>query len=39
MSEEKRRRFSREFKLALIARLEAGESGTVLNYLNYGDIA
>jgi len=30
MSQEKRRRFSREFKLALIARLEAGESGTVL---------
>ena len=30
MSQEKRRSFSREFKLAVIARLEAGESGTAL---------
>ena len=30
MSEEKRRRFSREFKLRVIERLEAGESGTAL---------
>jgi transposase-like protein len=30
MSEEKRRRFSREFKLGVIERLEAGESGTAL---------
>ena len=30
MSMSERRRFSREFKLALIARLEAGESGTAL---------
>ena len=28
MSEQKRRRFSREFKLRVIERLEAGESGT-----------
>lgn len=30
MSEEKRRSFSREFKLAVIERLEAGESGSAL---------
>jgi transposase-like protein len=30
MSERKRRRFSREFKLRVIERLEAGESGTTL---------
>ena len=30
MSEQKRRRFSREFKLRVIERLEAGESGTAL---------
>ncbi|MDB5441273.1 MAG: hypothetical protein JWM33_3700 [Caulobacteraceae bacterium] len=30
MSQSERRRFSREFKLALIERLEAGESGTAL---------
>ena len=30
MSQEKRRSFSREFKLAMIARLEAGESGSAL---------
>ena len=30
MSQEKRRSFSREFKLAVIERLEAGESGGAL---------
>ena len=30
MSQEKRRSFSREFKLAVIERLEAGESGSAL---------
>jgi transposase-like protein len=30
MSQEKRRSFSREFKLSVIARLEAGESGSAL---------
>jgi transposase-like protein len=30
MSDEKRRRFSREFKLKVIERLECGESGTAL---------
>ena len=30
MSQEKRRRFGREFKLAVIGRLEAGESGSAL---------
>ena len=30
MSEQKRRRFSREFKMRVIERLEAGESGTAL---------
>ena len=30
MSEQKRRRFSRDFKLRVIERLEAGESGTAL---------
>lgn len=30
MSEQERRRFSREFKLAAIGRLEAGESGSAL---------
>ena len=30
MSEQKRRRFSREFKLRVIERLGAGESGTAL---------
>lgn len=30
MSQEKRRSFSREFKLAMIERLEAGESGSAL---------
>jgi transposase-like protein len=30
MSEQKRRRFSGEFKLKVIERLEAGESGTAL---------
>ena len=30
MSDEKRRRFSREFKLKVIERLEGGESGTAL---------
>lgn len=30
MSEENRRSFSREFKISLIERLEAGESGTAL---------
>lgn len=30
MSKQKRRRFSREFKLRVIERLEAGESGTAL---------
>jgi len=30
MSDQKRRRFSREFKLMVIERLEAGESGTAL---------
>src|SRR5882762_8098020 len=30
MSEQKRRRFSGEFKLGVIERLEAGESGTAL---------
>lgn len=30
MSQETRRSFSREFKLAVIARLEAGESGSAL---------
>jgi transposase len=30
MSQEERRRFSREFKLAVIGRLEAGESGSAL---------
>jgi transposase len=32
MSQEQRRSFSREFKLAVIARLEAGESGTALEF-------
>ncbi|MCC6470376.1 MAG: transposase, partial [Alphaproteobacteria bacterium] len=30
MSDRARRRFSREFKLKVIERLEAGESGTAL---------
>lgn len=30
MSQEERRRFSREFKLAVVMRLEAGESGSAL---------
>jgi transposase-like protein len=30
MSEQRRRRFSREFKMRVIERLEAGESGTAL---------
>ena len=30
MSDQERRRFSREFKLSVIERLEAGESGTAL---------